>query len=436
MKTIFDGVYGYENVKNELYMIRNWIMEDKIINDNKLSIPNGIIFYGEHGNGKTLFMRKFAQSFDAPIFTIEGKEKNVCDEIYETFAKAREEKFAVVLIDEIDLLTNNDAQITRTLQSQLDGLNQKGHLLILATANNINSLNPALLRPGRLGRKIYIAQPDRKTREKLFVNFFSLLEIPFDNIDMNYIARISTFCNGASIKAIANDVYLRCRHNVTVEDIETSYERINHNNIIQKSDEIKKDMIIAIHEAGHALMTMKFAKYYTFYLAKFTSEGGLTDIYENDEHEDTINKRECEIQISMGGYLAERVVNGYHDIGSYKDYQKAFAYCTGFIESICIKDITCFIPSYRSNDTRFESSQKRRANEKKANKLLKKYERKTYVFLKKHKKALIDLANLIYEKGKITHREILSINEEEKTEASGSFIRSFANSCLKPNLNF
>lgn len=426
MNELFQDVYGYEKVKKELLLIRDWTLNEEIAHDPKISIPHGVIFYGSPGNGKTLFMREYSKSFNAPIFTIEGKSKNIREEVTKTFALAREEKFAVVLIDEIELLIDKDSQLTRIFQAELDGINQKGRIFVMATANDVSMLNGALLRAGRFGKRIHIDYPDKKTRERLFEKFLSLFNIPLDNIDLNHIARVCASCNGASIKAIANDVYLRCRQNASTEDIEESYGRVVSHDACEDIPDNVKNMTVAIHEAGHALMTMHFKNDFTFYQAKYTGSGGITETYETNENLDTISKRESVIQISMAGYLAERVINGRHNVGSYEDYQKAFDHCTRLIERVCINGIKNLIPSYRSNGDRYESDKKRIANERQVIRLLKKYERKTLNFLKKNKEALRDFANVLFEKGKVTHRDILSFNNKENSSMAGSLISSFA----------
>lgn len=329
-------------------------------------------------------------------------------------------------ICEIELLIDKDSQLTRIFQAELDGINQKGRIFVMATANDVSMLNGALLRAGRFGKRIHIDYPDKKTRERLFEKFLSLFNIPLDNIDLNHIARVCASCNGASIKAIANDVYLRCRQNASTEDIEESYGRVVSHDACEDIPDNVKNMTVAIHEAGHALMTMHFKNDFTFYQAKYTGSGGITETYETNENLDTISKRESVIQISMAGYLAERVINGRHNVGSYEDYQKAFDHCTRLIERVCINGIKNLIPWYRSNGDRYESDKKRIANERQVIRLLKKYERKTLNFLKKNKEALRDFANVLFEKGKVTHRDILSFNNKENSSMAGSLISSFA----------
>lgn len=431
MEELLTAVYGYEQVKKELLLIRDWMMDEEIALNPHVSIPRAVLFYGEPGNGKTLLMREYSKIFNAPIFNVEGKSKNPCEEVTEVFAKARKEKIAVVLIDEIELLINRDAQLSRIFQAELDGLNQSGRVLVLATANNIDELSDALLRPGRFGKKIFVGYPDKDTRERLFKKFLSMLDIPLDNIDFDHIARVCTSCNGASIKAIANDVFLRCRLAVKTEDVEDSYGRVVDNDYNNDTTKKRKDKTTAIHEAGHAILAMHFKNYFTFYQAKYTNSGGITETYETDEGRDTISKRECIIQISMAGYLAERLINGRHNVGSYEDYQKAFDHCTRLIERVCVKGVTNLIPSYRDNSTRYETPNKRRLNEASVNRLLKKYERKTYSFLKKNKEALADLANLLFEKGKVTHRDILALQNKDNPHASGSLISSYAHRCIE-----
>ena len=220
----FKNVYGYQEVKNELNLIKSWYEDESIISNPKITLPKGVLFSGSPGNGKTLFVREFISNFNVPKYIIEGRNENTALEIKRVFEKAKKEKFAIVVIDELELLIPEDSKEQRILQQELDGVVQKGSILVLATANKINKIGTPLLRPGRFDKKIIIDKPDRESRKEIFKNMLINLGIDVSHINFDHVAKHCRQISGATIKAICNDVYLRCKDSVvSEEEIEHSY---------------------------------------------------------------------------------------------------------------------------------------------------------------------------------------------------------------------
>ena len=112
----FKNVYGYQEVKEELSRIKSWYENEEILTNPKITLPKGILLYGDPGNGKTLFVREFIDNFDCPKFIIEGRNENTALEIKRVFEKAKNEKFAIVVIDELELLVQENSREQRILQ--------------------------------------------------------------------------------------------------------------------------------------------------------------------------------------------------------------------------------------------------------------------------------------------------------------------------------
>ena len=408
-KEIFSNVCGYDDVKDELLLVKSWYQDDAILNDPLITLPKGIIFYGVPGCGKTLLMREYSNSFDCPKYVVEGNTSNVSDEIHNTFLKAREDKFAIVLIDEIDLLIAKNAQSLRVIQQELDGIDNKGSILVLASTNNFYDIPDSLLRSGRFDRKISINRPDRESRKELFIKFLTEFGISVNDINLDHIARVCARLTCSDVKAVCNDLYLRCKTNVSTEEVEKSYHRILDDEY-GDSTKINKNIRVAVHEVGHSLMALHFKENWSFYSAYFNNSGGYTIINELNENEDTVQKREQKIMISLAGYLAEEVIYKDHDVGSYSDYQKAFDLCTRLIERVCIKGIKHLIPSYSDNSDRYESMKKREENEKLVQKLFNKYEKQVRKFLRKNKETINTLSNKMFENGRLTYKDITNVS--------------------------
>jgi len=405
----FENVYGYQEVKNELNLIKSWYEDESVINDPNVALPKGILLYGEPGVGKTLFVREFINNFDCPKYVIEGRNANAPLEIQGVFEKAKNDKFAIVVIDELELLVPKDSKEQRTLQQELDGIDQKGSILVLATANEMRGIGDPLKRPGRFDKKIEISTPDRKSRAEILKGVFSNLDVDVSHINFDFVSKHCQGASGAELKAIVNDVYLRCKNKVvTEEDIETSYERVRHNDIGKVPVTIN-NYRVAVHEGGHALLASIFKDNWAFYRTKFTSSGGTTETEEVIEKYMTLEKREQQIMIALGGYVAEKMIFGNHDYGSYSDIEKAHDFCRRLLERSAIKGLGYHITeAENSNQWHLETPRKRASIERKTYSLLRKYERKTIKYLKPHIDSLKRFADLMCQQGYVSYRDVES----------------------------
>lgn len=404
----FKKVYGYQEVKDELNLIKSWYEDPNILNNPKITLPKGILFYGDPGNGKTLFVREFLENFDVPKYIIEGRNERTPLEIKRVFDKAKEEKFAIVVIDELELLVPKNSKEQRILQQELDGVVQKGSILVLATANDITEVGYPLKRPGRFDKKIEINTPDRESRKEIFKNMLLDLDVDISNINFDHVSKHCRGVSGATIKAICNDVYLRCRQQpITEEEIEHSYERVE-NDELDKVPSTVQNYRIAIHEAGHSLLALHFKENWSFYKAKFEEDGGKTETEEVVEKYTTLEKRIQYIMIGFGGYVAEEIVFGHHDYGSGSDFEKIHDYCRKLVEVSCIYGIkhhitssTCSKDSWH-RETIFKAAKIERLTYR----LLHKYEKKVRKFLKKHKNDLERFAQFMCQNHGVSYRDI------------------------------
>ena len=408
---VFQNVYGYQEVKDELNRIKSWYENEELLNNPKITLPKGVLLYGDPGNGKTLFVREFINNFKCPHFIIDGRNENTALEIKRVFEKAKKEKFAIVVIDELELLVPENSKEQRILQQELDGVEQKGSILVIATANRISRVGSPLKRPGRFDKKIEIDEPDRKCRAEIFKQMLLDLNIDISDINLEHVSKHCTGVSGADIKAIVNDVYLRCQGTpITEEEIEHSYERVKKGDIGKKPLTVNRYKC-AIHEAGHSLMAIHFKENWSLYKARFTDEGGTCEIEEKEERYTTLEKRIQDIMIGLGGYIAEEIVFGYHEYGSESDFEKVHDYCRMLVERSSIYGTSYHITEAASNVSAWhlETPKLRSKIEKKTYALMKKYERKVRKYLKAHINELKSFANLMCKQGYVSYRDISSI---------------------------
>ena len=392
------NIFGYDRIKSELYKVYTWLLE--ALNDESLKIllPKGILFYGEPGLGKTFLAKEFASSLQADVFIVDGEQDNIEKEIVEVYAKANESKLAIIVIDELDTLIDKDQKLIRVIQTALDGY-KSNSVLTIATANYIGGFPEALLREGRFDKKYLIDKNYNDTL--LFVkNTFDKLNLKFKECEIEVVANHFSSFSFARIKSIINQAYLEYRNNLSVNGI-IRVADINVSGLIPNDDNAIK-FNVAVHEMGHSLYTRKYTKKHKFLRTALTITGGTTITNKVEECE-TLQFRVESIEIFLAGAIAEKVVLGYHDIGSGADFDKMYDIALRLANRTCIDNkLEYFCDKNNFFYREFVSQRRLYKAEKRTSKLIKKLYKKVYKHLKEEKDNLIKGANYL-----ITHKTIV-----------------------------
>ena len=426
---MFEKIAGYEDIKEELLRIRCWLTNKNNLKNPKVSLPKGIIFYGRPGNGKTLFLKEYSISFGAPVIIIEGNETNVCKEIHQAFEKAKQNELSIVLIDEIDLLISKNDGVERTLQSELDGINSSGNVLVLATTNSLRNLRGALLRSGRFDRTIEIENPDLNSRKELLDLYINQLEF-HGEIDTKYLAKIMSGVNGADVKSILNDVYLRCGNQIETTDIEDSYHRIIYGDFTFCSsfDPEKADAEIAYHEVAHTLLIYKNRNHFSFYKASFGKgcKSGTTRYFPaSDRDQESSDYCLKQIEVCIAGYVMTKLKFHRLDSGCLNDLQRSRDYAVRLVNKLGYSGPQNVLPFF-SECERMETEKRKRDNEIAFENIIKHAERTVKKYLKRNMKKADALVKLMMKKGFINASDLeLIINK--KRNAFGTIITPLMN---------
>ena len=344
----FDDVAGQDEAKEALLEIVDFLHNPDRYANIGAKLPKGALLVGPPGTGKTLLAKAVAGEANVPFFSISGSafvEMFVgmgAAKVRDLFSQAEQKAPCIVFIDEIDtigkkrdnMLGGNDEreQTLNQLLTEMDGFDARKGVVILAATNRPDSLDSALLRPGRFDRRIHVELPDLKGRTDILKVHARGVKMA-DNVDFEAIARATSGASGADLANIINEAALRAvrmkRDTVEQADMEESVEVViagyaRKNAVISP----KEKRIVAYHEIGHALVAAKqteSAPVHKITIVPRTS-GALGYTMQVDESEHYLmTKEEAQNKIATltGGRAAEEIVFGTVTTGASNDIEQA-----------------------------------------------------------------------------------------------------------------
>ena len=345
----FKDVAGQDEAKEALSEVVDYLHQPKKYQDIGAKNPKGILLVGPPGTGKTLLARAVAGEADVPFFSISGSEfvemfvGRGAAKVRDLFKEANEKAPCIVFIDEIDTIGKkrdnsgygggNDEreQTLNQLLAEMDGFEANKGIILLAATNRPESLDAALLRPGRFDRRVPVELPDLAGREAILKVHATNYKMD-PNIDYNTIARATSGASGAELANIINEGGLRAvregRSAVTQSDLEESVETViagyqRKNAVISP----KEKEIVSYHEIGHALVAAKqteSAPVHKITIIPRTS-GALGYTMQIEEGEKSLmSKQELfnKIVTLAGGRAAEEIVFGSITTGASNDIEQ------------------------------------------------------------------------------------------------------------------
>ena len=438
----FADVAGEDEAKEILQEIVDFLHNPKKYEEIGAKMPKGALLVGPPGTGKTLLAKAVAGEANVPFFSISGSEfvemfvGMGAAKVRDLFQQAHEKAPCIVFIDEIDTVgkkrdgggfSGNDEreQTLNQLLAEMDGFDGKKGVVILAATNRPDSLDPALLRPGRFDRRVPVELPDLKGREEILKVHAKNIRVG-DNVDYNAIARMASGASGAELANMINEAALRAvrdgRKFVTQADLEESVEVVIAG--YQKKNKImtdKEKLIVSYHEVGHALVAA--LQSHSAPVTKITiiprTSGALGYTMQVDEDEHNLMSREeleNKIATLTGGRVAEDLV--FHSIttGASNDIEQATKVARSMItrfgmnEEFGMVAFETVTNQYLGGDTSLACSESTAAqiDEKVVAAVRKQYD-KAEQLLKDNMPKLHELAKYLYEKETITGDEFMEI---------------------------
>ncbi|EDR47695.1 ATP-dependent metallopeptidase HflB [Dorea formicigenerans ATCC 27755] len=437
----FRDVAGEDEAKENLSEIVEYLHNPARYKEIGASMPKGILLVGPPGTGKTMLAKAVAGEANVPFFSMSGSEfvemfvGMGASKVRDLFQQAKEKAPCIVFIDEIDAIgKKRDGQIggndereqtLNQLLTEMDGFEDNTGVIILAATNRPESLDPALLRPGRFDRRVPVELPDLKGREDILKVHAKKIKVG-DNVDYNKVARMASGASGAELANIVNEAALRAvrdnRKFVTQEDLEESIEVVIAG--YQKKNAIltdKEKRIVAYHEIGHALVAAKqtnSAPVQKITIVPRTSGAlGYTMQVEEGNHylmtkEEILNK----IETLTGGRAAEEIVFGSVTTGASNDIEQATKLARAMITRYgmtCDFDMVAMevqTNQYLGGDSSLTCSTETQTKiDEKVVEVVRSEHEKAAGILMENREKLDDLARYLYEKETITGEEFMNI---------------------------
>lgn len=437
----FCDVAGEDEAKENLSEIVEYLHNPARYKEIGASMPKGILLVGSPGTGKTMLAKAVAGEANVPFFSMSGSEfvemfvGMGASKVRDLFQQAKEKAPCIVFIDEIDAIgKKRDGQIggndereqtLNQLLTEMDGFEDNTGVIILAATNRPESLDPALLRPGRFDRRVPVELPDLKGREDILKVHAKKIKVG-DNVDYNKVARMASGASGAELANIVNEAALRAvrdnRKFVTQEDLEESIEVVIAG--YQKKNAIltdKEKRIVAYHEIGHALVAAKqtnSAPVQKITIVPRTSGAlGYTMQVEEGNHylmtkEEILNK----IATLTGGRAAEEIVFGSVTTGASNDIEQATKLARAMITRYgmtCDFDMVAMevqTNQYLGGDSSLTCSTETQTKiDEKVVEVVRSEHEKAAGILMENREKLDDLARYLYEKETITGEEFMNI---------------------------
>lgn len=451
----FNDVAGENEAKELLTEIVDFLHNPKKYQEIGAICPKGALLVGPPGTGKTLLAKAVAGEANVPFFSMSGSEfvemfvGMGASKVRDLFKQANEKAPCIVFIDEIDTIGKkrdnagyggNDEreQTLNQLLTEMDGFDASKGVVILAATNRPDSLDPALLRPGRFDRRIPVELPDLKGREEILKVHAKKVRLG-DDIDFNAIARAASGASGAELANMVNEAALRAvrenRKFVTQADLEESIETVIAG--YQKKNQVlsaKEKLIVSYHEIGHALVAA--LQTHSAPVTKITiiprTSGALGYTMQVEAEERNLMSKEelvNKIATLTGGRCAEKLIFDSITTGASNDIEQATKLARAMITRYGMSDRFGMVAletqnnPYLGGDSTLSCSPQTAAT---IDDMVVEIVREGYDIamdlLEKNKMKLHELAKYLYEKETITGEEFMQILNRK--EISGEQIKT------------
>jgi cell division protease FtsH len=342
--TRWEDVAGADEAKEELREVVEFLRDPKRFKKLGATVPRGILLHGPPGTGKTLLARAVANESKAQFYAqsaasfVEMFVGLGAARIRRLFRVARKAAPAIIFIDELDAVgatRGNDMsgekdQTLNQLLVEMDGFSTTDNVVVIAASNLLDKLDPALLRPGRFDRQIFVAPPDLRGRVEILKVHSA--DKPLQNVNLETVARQTSGLTGAELANICNEAAILAGRNhrevVLMSDFEGALERVVAGMQSRKVINDHEKRVVAYHEAGHALCSELLPSVEQVHKVSIIPRGGALGYTLNLPEEDRYLKSREELidymVVLLGGRVAEQIVFGSITTGASGDLKRVY----------------------------------------------------------------------------------------------------------------
>jgi cell division protease FtsH len=413
--TGWDQIAGIEQAKDELLEVVDFLRDPKTFKRLGAKAPTGILLHGPPGTGKTLLAKAVANEAGAQFFAqsassfVEMFAGLGAARIRRLFREARKAAPAIIFIDEIDAVgaqrgSDNNSEREQTLNQllvEMDGFPASDRIVVMAASNLLDKLDPALLRPGRFDRQVFVSPPDVKGRE-------AILEVhtrdkPLREVDLALVARQTSGLTGADLANIANEAAIRCArrrgHALIQEDFEGALERVIAGMESSRRLTDHERRVVAFHESGHALCGELLPgvdrPHKVSIVPRGSALGFAMSLPEEDRYLRTREDLIDYMTVCLAGRVAEQLVFGEVTTGAANDLKQVAEVTTAMVHNYAMGASGTGQRAWV--DFEFASEASRRMQDEEQRELAYEAEQAARDILERYRHKLDELANALLE---------------------------------------
>ena len=451
----FTDVAGLKEEKQEVQELIDFLKSPKKFQKMGARIPKGVLLVGPPGTGKTLLAKAVAGEANVPFFYISGSDFVElfvgvgASRVRDMFKQAKQSAPCLIFIDEIDAVGRQRGsgiggghdereQTLNQLLTEMDGFGANEGIIIIAATNRPDVLDPALLRPGRFDRQVTVSLPDSREREEI-------LEVHAKNktfakeVNLKNVSQRTPGFSGADLENLLNEAALlavrRNKNSITMDEIDEATDRVilGPAKTSRKITE-KEKRLVAIHEAGHAVIGLKLRdaqEVHKITIIPRGQAGGYTMMLPKEEKIGIMTKDELISQITglLGGRAAEEIFIGEITTGASDDLKRATKIARSMVTEYGMSDLGPIQLEEKTegiflgrdyNKNRDFSDQVALEIDKEVRKILEECYESAKKLLGKHETLLLLIADSLMERETLTREQIVSLVETGKIESSES----------------